>query len=89
MFALSLPFGLVGTMGWGTIPMNVAISFIFFILEKSGSVTEDPFQNRAADIPIHTITRTIEIDLREMLGESDIPEPLGPSSGRFDVKFQS
>lgn len=89
MFALSLPFGLVGTMGWGTIPMNMAISFVFFILEKAGSVTEDPFENRAADIPIHSITRTIEIDLREMLGESDIPNPLPIQHGRFGVRFQS
>ena len=89
MFAFTLPFGLIGTMGWGAIPMNIAISFIFFILEKSGSITEDPFENRAADIPINTITRNIEIDLRQMLGETDVPEPLPLSGGRFGIKYQS
>lgn len=32
------------------------------------------------DDPNSAMTRTIGIDLREMLGESDIPEPLKPQN---------
>lgn len=87
IFITLLPFSLVEQMGFGTIPMTVAISFVFFILEKSGAVTEDPFENRAADTPMLTITRNIEIDLLQMLGETDVPAPLAPAKARFNVLY--
>ena len=87
LFIICLPFALVQDMGWGAIPMTAGIAFVFNILEKSGTVTEDPFESRAADVPILTITRNIEIDLLEMLDDETIPRPVGPSVGRFDVRF--
>lgn len=87
LFIICLPFALVEDMGWTTIPMSIAIAFVFTILEKSGAVTEDPFEGRAADTPISTITRNIEIDLLEMLESSHVPAPLEPIEGKFGVKF--
>jgi len=74
-------------MQWGTVPMSIAIAFVFTILEKSGAVTEDPFEGRAADTPISTITRNIEIDLLEMIDSETVPAPAEPKFGRFGVKF--
>ena len=74
LFILLLPFALVGTMGYGSIPLSVAISFVFYILDQSGMDTEDPFENRAADTPISAICRNIEIDMKFQLGESDLPQ---------------
>lgn len=87
LFIGCLPFALVETMEWGAIPMSVAISFVFSILEKSGVVTEDPFEGRAADTPISTIVRGIEIDLRQMLGEQETPSPMEATKGRFGVTY--
>ncbi|GAB4234933.1 MAG: bestrophin family ion channel [Ekhidna sp.] len=87
LFVICLPFSLVESMGWAAIPMSIAISFVFTILEKSGAVTEDPFENRAADTPISTITRNIEIDLLEMINSESIPAALEPKIGRFGVKY--
>lgn len=87
LFVICLPFSLVEEMQWGTIPMSIAISFVFTILEKSGAVTEDPFEGRAADTPIATITRNIEIDLLEMIKSDTIPAPVEPTIGRFGVKY--
>ncbi len=87
LFIVCLPFALVPEMGWVTIPMSMAISFVFTILEKSGAVTEDPFEGRAADTPISTITRNIEIDLLEMLKSETIPAPLDPIISRFGVTY--
>ena len=39
---------------------------------------EDPFENFVNDVPMTALCRTIEIDLRQMLGETDLPEPIGP-----------
>ena len=47
---------------------------------KIGESTENPFEGGANDVPITAITRTIEIDLREMLDEANIPEPLKPQN---------
>ncbi len=87
LFIICLPFALVQEMGWGAIPMSSAISFVFMILEKAGATTEDPFEGRAADTPISTISRNIEIDLLEMLGSETVPAPLDPVLGRFGVKY--
>lgn len=45
-------------------------------MEKVGEATENPFEGGANDVPISSLSRTIEIDLREMLDETDIPAPL-------------
>lgn len=41
----------------------------------------DPFENRTNDTPMTSLCRTIEIDLRQMLGEVDLPEPIQPEDG--------
>lgn len=85
MLAAVLPFGLVGELAkyghayvWLTIPMSVLISWIFNVMEIVGDRSENPFENSVNDIPMTTICRTIEIDLREMLGEKDIPGRILP-----------
>ena len=87
LFLLILPFALVDKMGWESIPLSVAISFVFHILDKSGTVTESPFEGRAADTPMTTLCRTIEIDLRQMLGETELPDPRQPSYTKFKAAY--
>lgn len=87
LFIIFLPFTLTEMMSWGAIPMTVAIAFVFSILEKSGAITEDPFEGRAADTPMSTITRSIEIDLLEMLGEDDLPQPLSVKTAKFGATY--
>lgn len=89
LFMLSLPFALVGMMGWISLPLSIAISFVFGILEKTGIVTENPFEGRAADTPMTSLCRTIEIDLLQMMGEENIPAPIANSYGRFGVVYKS
>ncbi|MDX2359267.1 MAG: bestrophin family ion channel [Crocinitomicaceae bacterium] len=91
LFTMSLPFALVGLMNsWWMIPMSILISFAFFILNKSGVITETPFQGTAADTPMSHICRTIEIDLLQMIDtdEAKMPSPLPTNMGRFGVEFQ-
>lgn len=56
------------------IPFSVLISWIFVTMEKVGSNSEDPFEGRINDVPMTALCRTIEIDLRDMLDEDDLPE---------------
>ena len=85
IFILLLPFGMVGQfseMGhefiWLTVPVSVLISWIFITMELVGDNSEDPFENFINDVPMTALCRTIEIDLREMLGETDLPPKIKP-----------
>ncbi len=81
VYALFLPFGLVEHFGWFTAIISIPISFVFLVLQAAGRVNEDPFENRWTDTPMSTLSRTIEINLREQLGERDLPEPLSMVDG--------
>ena len=63
---------------WFSIPFSVIISWVFNTMERIGEVSENPFEGTANDVPITTMSRDIEIDLKEMLNESknNIPEPI-------------
>ena len=61
---------------WLSIPFYVIVAWIFHTMEKIGRTGENPFEGSANDVPISTMARGIEIDLRQNLGESleDIPK---------------
>ncbi len=88
IFILLLPFGLVGefaSMGhdfiWLTIPFFVLIAWVFITMEMVGDNSEDPFENFINDVPMTAMCRTIEIDLRDMLGEENLPEKIKAKDG--------
>lgn len=79
VFMAVLPFALIGDfskMGAPAlvIPISILIAFVFGVMGKVGEVNEDPFENRITDVPMSALCTTIERDLREMLGETDLPE---------------
>ena len=76
--ALAGDFPLVGgCFVWLGIPFTMIVSWVFNTMQRIGIVGENPFEGSANDVPISTIARGIEIDLREILGEQGekIPEP--------------
>lgn len=82
-FILLLPFSLIGDfsrmgLDYLMIPISLIISFVFSILAKVGEVNEDPFENRVTDVPLSALCNTIERDLLEMLGETELPLKLEP-----------
>ncbi|MEM8969653.1 MAG: bestrophin family ion channel, partial [Bacteroidota bacterium] len=93
IFVLLLPFGLLdifindlvaageelpGAYITLYLLVSVLITWIFLTWELVGDNSEDPFENRSTDVPMTALTRTIEIDLRDMLDESVLPEKLKP-----------
>ncbi len=61
---------------WLSIPFSIIISWIFMLMERVGDVSENPFEGMSNDVPITTISRGIEIDIREMIGDdkNNIPK---------------
>lgn len=65
---------------WLNIPFSVIICWAFHTLESVGESSVNPFEGSANDVPITQISRTIEIDMRDMLDESSLPEPIIPTN---------
>jgi len=63
---------------WMTVPTSLVISWVFILMEKVGDVSENPFEGTRNDVPITSISRGIEIDIREIIGDDKqaIPKPL-------------
>lgn len=80
-YCLMLPIGLVHDLGAATPIGSTVIGFAFYVLDQIGRDLEDPFEGTVHDVPMNAITRTIEVDLRQMLGEQDAPRPLAPVDG--------
>ena len=86
IFVILLPLGLVSEFGkmsngsviWLTIPFSALISWIFATIETVGDNSEDPFENYINDVPMTALCRTIEIDLRQLLSETELPPKIEP-----------
>jgi putative membrane protein len=77
-YCLLLPVGLVQDLGIMTPLGSSFLGMIFLALDRIGRDLEAPFAISVHDVPLSSITRTIEIDLRQMLGDTDVPRPLTP-----------
>lgn len=59
----------------------IVIVLSFMVVEQLGSALKNPFENEPNDTPMTALCRTIEIDLRQQLGETDSPPPIEPKNG--------
>lgn len=89
VFIFLLPFGLFreyaalgngtfleGYTIWFNIPCSALVAWAFHILDTIGESSVNPFEGSANDIPVTQISRMLEIDLKDMLDEKDLPEPI-------------
>lgn len=92
-FVILVPYGLLkefDAMGKGTflegctiwlnIPFATMLTWVFVSLDLVGESSVNPFEGNANDVPITQISRTIEIDMRDMLDETDLPAPITPKN---------
>lgn len=88
IFITLLPFSMVpelmeaGSLGfWTSILISVLLGWIYVMMEIIADYSENPFQGMANDIPMMSLCRTIEIDMREMLNETKLPPPIQAKNG--------
>lgn len=74
LYCLMLPFGLVDSIGYATPLVVGLISYTFFGLDALGDEIEEPFGTLPNDLPLDTLCRRVEIDLRAALGDRDLPD---------------
>ncbi len=89
VFSLLVPFGLLDVFAGHVdkamttlehltpvLPMlfsSCLITWVFTTMEGIGDSSEDPFERSMNDVPMNALSRTIEIDLRQMLGDTELP----------------
>lgn len=83
IFLILLPFSMIpelmklGNSGfWLSIPITALIGWVYVMMEVIGDYSENPFSGMANDIPMLSLCRTIEIDLRAILKEENLPLPI-------------
>jgi len=88
IFIFLIPFSMIPELMklshlgfWLSIPISALIGWVYVCMEIVGDYTENPFQGMANDIPMMALCRTIEIDLREMLGEIELPPKVEAKGG--------
>jgi putative membrane protein len=83
LYCFLLPFGLVDSIGFMTPFVVVLVAYTFFGLDAVGDEIEDPFGMAPHHLPLDAICRTIEVNLREAMGEEELPPPLLPVKSRL------
>lgn len=88
IFLLLVPLGLVFEFGrvrpelaWLTIPLSLLVGWVFATMELVGDYSENPFEGLTNDVPMFSMCRTIEADLRQMIGDTELPEVVRPVDG--------
>ncbi len=88
IFALLLPWSMMNVVTnvsinyiWLTVPLSALVIWVFFLMERIGDYSENPFEGNYNDVPITSIVRAIEIDIREMINDNDIPPPIKAEKG--------
>lgn len=88
VFCVFVPFGLLDVLNekepwmlWVCPFLSGLITWVFFLMEKIGDYSENPFEGTYNDVPITSIARGIEIDMREMIEDTNIPQPIKAENG--------
>jgi putative membrane protein len=79
-YSVLLPFAIVDELVWLTIPINVLICLSFMLISEAGRVLEDPFTLFWNGLPLTAMSKTIEHNLRNRLGETELPPLPKPDS---------
>ncbi len=67
-------------MIWLVIPFSILISWVYSSLQQVGESTSNPFEGSPNDVPISQMSLIAEIDIREMMGETDLPPAPTPKN---------
>ncbi|PWN64741.1 bestrophin family protein [Chryseobacterium oncorhynchi] len=73
VFAAILPFGLDDSQLTIEIMVTFLIPIVFIMIEKTSIIMQDPFENGPVDTPMTSLAQTIEINIRQMIGEQNVP----------------
>lgn len=75
IYCFLLPFGLLGNAGVLTPLMVTFVAYTFLALDALNEELEEPFGAAPNDLALTSMAESIEITLRELLGDKQLPQP--------------
>lgn len=76
LYCFILPFGIVSSQGLFTPLFCAIVAYTFFGLDALSEELEEPFGRSANDLALSAMSRSVEINLLESLGDTDLPDPV-------------
>ena len=76
LFVVTFTLVISQDMQYWSIFMGWLIGFVFVSTQINGMRLVNPFETNSSGLPLNHISRTIEINLLEMMGEENIPDPI-------------
>lgn len=83
IFIILCTIVIADALGYWSLLLTWLIGFVFLVTCNNGQSIMNPFENGRNDTPMSTIVRTIEINLLQDLGCSDLPQPLVTIDGDY------
>jgi len=84
VFVIILSISLSGIEGTFEIPLLICIMIPFLLLEKTAQYLQNPFSSLPTDTPVTEIANTIEINLKQLIGDTNLPKPAEPNDYYID-----
>jgi putative membrane protein len=80
-YSFIFPLVIAENLGWAAVPINLLVCMALALISEVGRVLEDPFSLFWNGLPLSAISRMIEVNLRERLGQSEgLPPLLKPNA---------
>ena len=79
VFIVTLSIALRDLESYFEIPLLLLVASFFFLLERTATHLQDPFSNKPTDTAMTAIATNIEINLKQLLKERNVPEPQQPN----------
>lgn len=79
LFIMMLPFGMLKSTGMFMILITILVYSFFTTLEHIAHTLQDPFSDRGSDTPMSSICNTIEINLKQMMNNPQLPKKVEAS----------
>lgn len=67
IYCISLPFQVVNSLQWWTIPIVATLSFVLLGIEQIGTEIENPFGDDENDLPLEEICNTILNNIEDLI----------------------
>lgn len=83
-YSVLFPLAIVHDLGWWSIPANLLVCTAFSLIAEAGRILEDPFTMFYNGLPLSAISRMIEVNTRQRLGDQELPPLLKPQ-GAYPV----
>lgn len=82
-FVILNTFMLAESIGFWSVIFGRAVGFVFHVTHQNGNALMNPFEQNPMSLPLDSISRTIEINLLEMLGHQPLPSPVEPVGKQY------